>query len=129
MPEVLEPARLFEILRETVAGLDVCVQKLVTSFPLPVRVKVNGIESFRHREHDDQLLSYLKLVKIASHNNAAIVLLRSGFVQEVYALCRMIDEACTKIGSANGKPRRRKNWQTLLVERRSAVECVARPWT
>ena len=85
------------MLSEAAAGLDQCVQGLSSSFPLPRRVMIHGRPAFRHLETDELLLSFLKLVKIASHNNAAIVLLREGYVQEVYALCRMIDEACEDI--------------------------------
>ena len=97
MAEAVEPAHLMAILNETVAGLDACVQKLATTFPLPRRVIVHGLRTFRHHDQDDLLLSFLKLIKIASHNNAAIVLLSEGYVQEVYALCRMIDEAIEDI--------------------------------
>jgi hypothetical protein len=81
------------ILDEAVAGLDHCVQMLSSSFPLPRRVVINDMEVSRHLEQDDLLLSFMKLIKIASHNNAAMVLIRAGYVHEVYALCRMIDEA------------------------------------
>ena len=91
------PARLLEIVSEAIGGLDACVHALATSFPLPSRVSVNDMPAFRHRRQDDLLLSYLKLIKIASHHNAAVVLMRAGYVQEVYALCRMIDEACEDI--------------------------------
>src|ERR1019366_7441689 len=97
MAEAVEPARLLEILRESVGGLDACAQRLFGSFQLPERVEAGGLRTFRYRQQDDLLLSYLKLVKIASHNNAAIVLLDQGYVQEVYAVCRMIDEACEDI--------------------------------
>ena len=86
-------ARLLEIVTEAVVGLDGCVESLGSSFPLPHVVEVNGMPVFRHQRKNDLLLSYLKLVKIASHQNAAIVLIRAGYVQEVYTLCRMIDEA------------------------------------
>jgi hypothetical protein len=92
-----EPARLFELLSEAIDELNECVNALATSFPLPRRVSVNGKLAFRHRRQDDLLLSYLKLVKIASHHNAAVILMRAGYAQEVYALCRMIDEACEDI--------------------------------
>jgi hypothetical protein len=84
---------LVELLQETVFGLDECVQALSSSFPAPQRVKTGDHVNFRHAWQDDLLLSFLKAVKIASHNNACIVLLNAGFIQEVYALCRMIDEA------------------------------------
>lgn len=94
MPELV---RLLEIVTKAVTGLDDHVQSLASSFDLPRRVSVNGMPMFRHFQRDDLLLSYLKLVKIASHHNAALVLIRAGYVQEVYALCRMIDEACEDI--------------------------------
>lgn len=97
MRETNEPMELMILLKDIVAGLDECVQALATSFSLPHRVEINGMLAFRHAEKDDLLLSFLKLVKIASHHNAAIVLLSRGYVQEVYALCRMIDEACEDI--------------------------------
>jgi hypothetical protein len=91
------PSPLLELLERSVGGLDYCVQALGTSFPAPVRVAQGNRFVFRHMQHDDLLLSYLKLVKIASHHNAAMILLRAGYVHEVYALCRMIDEACEDV--------------------------------
>jgi hypothetical protein len=91
---------LIGILDEAVAGLDRCVQLLTSSFPAPRLVRLgDGLEAFRHtgKDQSDLLLSFMKLVKIASHNNAAIALIRTGYVNEVYALCRMIDEACEDI--------------------------------
>jgi len=88
---------LVGILDEAVAGLDQCVQALSSSFELPQRVAFNGMEVFRHAQKDGLLLSFMKLVKIASHHNAAMVLIRTGYIQEVYTLCRMIDEASEDI--------------------------------
>ena len=88
---------LYQVLEDTVSGLDDCVQALSSSFPLPQRVSVGGQLVFRHLHQDDLLLSFLKAVNIASAHNAAIVLMREGFVQETYALCRIIDEACEDI--------------------------------
>ena len=48
-------------------------------------------------EHTDSLACYLKGVKAVSTLNASLVLLRSGYTQEVGALCRMVDEACNEI--------------------------------
>lgn len=92
-----EPISLLEIVTDAVVGLDRCVQALCSSLPSPQVVEVNGMPVFRHQRKNDLLLSYLKLVKIASHQNAAIVLIRAGYVQEVYGLCRMIDEAIEDI--------------------------------
>jgi hypothetical protein len=48
-------------------------------------------------EHTDSLACYLKGVKAISTLNASLVLLKSGYTQEVGALCRMVDEACNEI--------------------------------
>jgi hypothetical protein len=100
--QAMNSVELVGILDEAVAGLDQCVQVLSSSFELPQRVVLNGMEVFRHANQNDLLLSFMKLVKIASHNNAAMVLIRAGYVQEVYALCRMIDEACEDIHFMEG---------------------------
>jgi hypothetical protein len=84
---------LRQLLEETVSGLDECVQALSSSFEAPVWVTVAGRPAYRHGEQTDLLLSFLKAVRIASAHNAAMILMRAGFVQEIYALCRMIDEA------------------------------------
>jgi hypothetical protein len=97
-----DSVELVRILDQAVAGLDQCVQALSSSFKLPQRVVVNDMEVFRHAHRDDLLLSFMKLIKIASHNNAAMVLVRAGYVHEVYALCRMIDEACEDIHFMEG---------------------------
>jgi len=47
--------------------------------------------------HTDSLACYLKGMKAVSTLNASLVLLKSGFTQEVGALCRMVDEACNEI--------------------------------
>jgi hypothetical protein len=88
---------LQQLLEATVFALNECVQALSSSFPTPARVAVGDRFVFRHAEQNDLLLSFLKGVFIASANNAAIVLLRAGFVHETYALCRVIDEACEDI--------------------------------
>jgi hypothetical protein len=83
-----------QVLANAVASLDDCVRALASSFPNPELVKVGQDQvKFRHRYQGDLLLSYLKAIKIASTNNAALLLLRAGYVQEVYALCRIMDEA------------------------------------
>jgi hypothetical protein len=107
-----DSVELIKILDEAVVGLDQCVQMLSSSFPPPRLVMVHGFEVFRHSppQQHDLLLSYMKLIKVASHNNAAMVLVRAGYVQEVYALCRMIDEAYEDIhfllapAGEDGKP-------------------------
>jgi hypothetical protein len=50
-----------------------------------------------HDEHTDSLACYLKGMKAVSTLNASLVLLKSGFTQEIGALCRMVDDACNEI--------------------------------
>jgi len=88
---------LRELLERTIVGFDECVQALAATLDQPARVKQRDLIALRHLRRGDLLLSIVKLVKIASHHNAAMVLLGAGYVQEVYALCRMIDEACEDI--------------------------------
>jgi hypothetical protein len=88
---------LKQLLESTVSALDDCVQQLSRSFPLPSRVSRGDGFAFRHGSQTDLLLSYMKAVRIASAHNASIVLMRSGFIQETYSLCRTIDEACEDI--------------------------------
>jgi len=76
MVTTIEPAHPMAILGDAVEGWDQCVQALSSCFPLPRRIVINDRQAFRHHETDDLLLSFLKLVKIASHNNAAIILLQ-----------------------------------------------------
>lgn len=52
---------------------------------------------FRHETLTESLACYLKGIKCISTLNAAIVLLRQGYTQEVGALCRMIDDFCNEI--------------------------------
>jgi hypothetical protein len=80
----ISPTHLLEILSEVVTGLDGCVQELATSFPAPQGITRDGSFVFRHRRQQQNtlLMPFLKLVKIASHNNAALVLARAGYVQE-----------------------------------------------
>lgn len=86
-----------ELLERMVLRLDESVQALSASFPQPLKVPMRDGFVFRYENQTILLLMFLKAVKIASNNNAAMTLLRAGFVQETYALCRMIDESCDDI--------------------------------
>jgi hypothetical protein len=77
--------------------LEVGVMQLGRRFPKPEFVEVNGMPEWRHDEMSDLLLSYLKCVRSLSSLNAAVVLLRHGYVQEVGVLCRCVDEYCEDV--------------------------------
>ena len=83
---------LFNILKETVRELELHVQALGDNFPKPNLVDYDGLPFFRHEEYDDLLASHLKCIRIVSSLNASLALLEKGYVQEVYVLCRCIDE-------------------------------------
>lgn len=72
-------------------------QLLGRKFSRPKLVEVDGERAFRHDERDDLLMSYLKCLRGLSSLNAALALLKSGFVQEVGVLCRCVDEFCQDV--------------------------------
>ncbi len=62
------------------------------SLPAPVLVVHRGIPLFRHKQQSDTLLCFLKGVKFTSTLNAALLLFRNGYAQELGALARMADD-------------------------------------
>lgn len=52
---------------------------------------------FRHAVKSDALVCYLKGIKSISTLNACLVLLEHGYIQEIGALCRMVDDYCNEI--------------------------------
>lgn len=86
-----------DYLAKTLLHLQAQYDILVEYLPRVERVQIGGNIFFRHLEHSDVLMCYLKGVKLISTLNAAIVLLRSGYVQEVGVLCRMADDFCYEI--------------------------------
>ena len=83
------------LIEETVSKLDRCIQALAAEFKAPKFVLKSGTRVFRHAdaEKSNVLACYLKAVRLASAFNASLALLRNGYVQEVYMLCRVIAEA------------------------------------
>jgi len=79
---------LSETLRKLLSQFD----SLSPNLPQPGFVQIAGNYYFRHSEQSDALFCYLKGVKLISTLNAALVLLRAGYTQEVGALCRMADD-------------------------------------
>jgi hypothetical protein len=79
----LEP--LFESTLNTLNG---AVQALSVGVE-PAKFEARG---FRHSQKHDLLACYLKAVRIVSSLNACLHLLKGGYVQEVYVLCRCIEE-------------------------------------
>lgn len=90
-------ATTLEQLEDYLRELEGVVRLVDRNFDRPRLVTIQGAPGFRHEQKDDLLLSYLKCIRSLSSLNACVVLLRSGFVQEVGALCRCIDEFCEDV--------------------------------
>lgn len=86
-----------QLMRETLEELEASVLSLGRHFKAPVLVDLGGIQGFRHEDKDDLLLSWLKCVRAVSSLNASMELLSRGYVQEIGALCRCIDEFCQDV--------------------------------
>jgi hypothetical protein len=82
----------FDQVRTGVAQITGFVSALAERFEPPTLVAISGRPFWRHMRQDNVLLAYLKCVRATSSLNACIVLLDHGYVQEVAALCRGIDE-------------------------------------
>jgi hypothetical protein len=66
-------------------------------FDGPNWVVINDVVFSRYREQSDSLICFLKGVKLISTLNAAIVLLRAGYAQEIGVLCRVAGDCCNDI--------------------------------
>jgi hypothetical protein len=87
-----DPAVDFE---SYVRAVDDGVQALARDIETPA---LDATGRFTHRTQDARLAAFLKAVRVASALNAALHLLRAGYVQEIGALFRVLDEACQDIG-------------------------------
>lgn len=86
-----------DYLAKTLLQLHAQYDVLVEYLPRVKRVQIGGNIFFRHPEQSAVLMCHLKGVKLISTLNASILLLRSGYVQEIGALCRMADDFCYEI--------------------------------
>jgi hypothetical protein len=80
------------LLVAAVKTLEFALHSLLPRVERAQLVDVLGGQSYRHRHQHDLLACYLKAIRIVSTLNACLVLLRQGYVQEVYVLCRCVDE-------------------------------------
>jgi hypothetical protein len=83
---------LADFLASTLERLEVHYHHMGSAIPVPIRVKIGSDMFFRHTQQSDLLLCYLKGVKLISTLNAALILFRHGYAQEIGALCRMADD-------------------------------------
>jgi len=83
---------LADFLTSTLAKLEEHYHNMASAIDPPVPAKIGNSMFSRHNQYSDVLLCYLKGVKLVSTLNAALVLFRHGYVQEIGALCRMSDD-------------------------------------
>ncbi len=70
---------------------------MALAFGPPVVVMQDSAAGYRYPEQSDSLVCLLKGIKLLSTLNAALVLLRNGYANEVAALCRMADDFWNEI--------------------------------
>jgi len=86
-----------EYLKDVTSRLVILYHELYQYTEPPVFNRDDEYPRFRHETLSDALACYLKGIKILSTINAAMVLLKEGYTQEIGALCRLIDDYCNEI--------------------------------
>lgn len=84
-------------LESTLSELGGLYHEIAGKIDPPVFVDNGGIKVWRYQKISESLACYLKGVKLISTLNASMVLLRTGYTQEIGALCRMADDFCNEI--------------------------------
>lgn len=93
MPTILLPDYLAKVLGD----LERQYRALASTFQAPKPVDLGSIIAPRYLEQSDTLLCFLKGVKLISTLNGALVLLRTGYAQEINILIRVADDCCNDI--------------------------------
>ena len=90
---------IYDDLLNFLKDLNDLYKEMGRSLPAPAFSPNTAYKSYRHpkEQHTDTLACHLKGIKAISTLNASIVLMKHGYVQEVGALCRMIDDFCSEI--------------------------------
>jgi hypothetical protein len=85
---------MIDLLIHSIDAIEQEVLRLQSHFPSPTFVRLpGGISAFRHDKGDDLLMSYLKCVRSVSMLRAGVLLVESGFYQEIGILCRCLSES------------------------------------
>jgi len=82
----------FSQIQECIDLMGKALEAFTGILPHPENVNESGIMCFRYKETNSLLFQVLKCVRIVSSLNAAVVLLKSGYVQEVGVLIRTVHE-------------------------------------
>jgi hypothetical protein len=84
-------------LENTLSDLGTLYHEMADEIEAPVFTDIGGYRAWRYQRLSESLVCFLKGVKVVSSLNASMTLLRAGYVQEIGALCRMIDDYCNEI--------------------------------
>ena len=84
-------------LESTLKELGSLYHEMADLIDAPVIENMGGTGVWRYETQTESLTCYLKAIKTISTLNACMVLLKTGHVQEIGALCRMIDDYCNEI--------------------------------
>lgn len=80
------------LLKQTLSQIESTVELLASRVNPPKFIKLDSGPAFRYKEKNIHQAIVQKLARVASGLNASSVLLESGYVQELGALQRMLDE-------------------------------------
>ncbi|HQQ01229.1 MAG TPA: hypothetical protein PLY86_22455 [bacterium] len=84
-------------MENTLRELETLYHQMANRIESPVLCDIGGYGGFRYPTQSAALACFLKGIKIVSSLNAWMILLRAGYVQEIGALCRMIDDYYNEI--------------------------------
>lgn len=84
--------RDFSQIQECIGLLEKALKEFTGIFYQPEFVDESGSMCFRYKETSSLLFQFLKCVRVVSGLNAAVILLKSGYIQEVGVLIRTIHE-------------------------------------
>lgn len=84
-------------LESTLSTLEALYHEMADVIHPPIFIDVGGYMAWRYETLTESLACFLKGAKVISTLNASMVLLRSGYTQEIGALCRMIDDYCNEV--------------------------------
>lgn len=89
---IMQIKNMIKLLAETANTIEIAFQQIESVIPPPSFVKRGEYHAFRYEKETIEAAIVQKCAKLTSSLNASLVLLQSGYVQELGALFRMLDE-------------------------------------
>ena len=83
---------MIKLLAETASTIEIAFQQIESVISPPSFVKHGEYHAFRYEKETIEAAIVQKCARLTSSLNASLVLLQSGYVQELGALFRMLDE-------------------------------------